>query len=111
MISAVAKKKRTNLTRRQHDILLGFFQTCAFPDAAQKLSLSKLLNMNSRSVQVWFQNQRQKIKMAQQMHGRREEYGPGTRIMHSPVMPTKSLMLLADLACWEYERRNLGGNK
>lgn len=56
------KRKRTVLTAKQHKILNKFFEECAFPDSEQRLSLGKALNMTPRTVQIWFQNQRQKIR-------------------------------------------------
>ncbi|ELA41836.1 uncharacterized protein VICG_01188, partial [Vittaforma corneae ATCC 50505] len=58
----VKKRKRTVLTARQHKILLKSFEGCAFPDAEQRLVLGRILSMSPRTVQIWFQNQRQKVK-------------------------------------------------
>lgn len=89
------RRKRTVLTAKQHRILRKYFDDCPFPDSAQRSELGKSLEMSSRTVQVWFQNQRQKkraldrdIRMPM---GDFDLYGP--------------LKRLAEAACIEYQKR------
>lgn len=58
----ISKRKRTVLTAGQQKMLNAFYKRCAFPDSEQRLKLGEMLNMSPRSIQIWFQNQRQKTK-------------------------------------------------
>lgn len=106
----VKKRKRTVLTAKQHKILMKSFDYCAFPDAEQRLSLGKILGMSPRTVQIWFQNQRQKIKSQfseSRSSQNSEETGESVenpRIV-TPIPSNKSLDILAHLACVEYDRK------
>lgn len=104
--TAAKKRKRTVLSAKQHKILLKSFQECAFPDAEKREELGKSLNMSSRTVQIWFQNQRQKMK-SQTQETRNEfsseefeclEYTRRRNV-------SKSLDKLAHIACIEYDRK------
>ncbi|KAM0681108.1 hypothetical protein GINT2_000893 [Glugoides intestinalis] len=103
----VKKRKRTVLTTKQHKILMQSFEDCAFPDAEKRHELGKLLNMSARTVQIWFQNQRQKIK--NQPYDSKSNLNSDestdsieqVRIQSS----SKSLSMLAHLACIEYDRK------
>lgn len=104
------KRKRTVLTVKQHKVLTKFFEECAFPDSEQRISLGSTLNMTPRTVQIWFQNQRQKIrsqcsdsKSSQHSEDDVAEIIENTKI--SPPNHIKSLKALAHAAFIEYSRK------
>lgn len=104
------RRKRTVLTVKQHKVLAKFFEGCAFPDSEQRVSLGKTLNMTPRTVQIWFQNQRQKIrnqygdsKSSQYSEDDSVETAEDTR--RSPPNHIKSLKVLANAAFVEYSRK------
>lgn len=103
----VKKRKRTVLTAKQHKMLSRSFEDCAFPDAEQRLSLGKLLNMTPRTVQIWFQNQRQKVKN-NSPDDRSNESSEETLESVEDIRKNdmvKSLEALAHLASMEYDRK------
>lgn len=53
------KPKRKRANAQQLEILRQTFQKTPFPDAEARKLLAKNLGMTARSVQIWFQNQRQ----------------------------------------------------
>ncbi|KAI9017329.1 Homeodomain-like protein, partial [Gaertneriomyces semiglobifer] len=55
-------KKRARATREQLAILEDTFLTNTSPNAKLRAILSKKLNMTERSIQIWFQNRRAKVK-------------------------------------------------
>jgi len=59
------KKKHGRITLSPHQFrtLMAYFKRSTFPDAEEREHLATQLNITSRSVQIWFQNQRQKMKM------------------------------------------------
>lgn len=104
------KRKRTVLTAKQHKILSKFFQECTFPDSEQRKILGRSLNMTPRTVQIWFQNQRQKVR--NQNEDQRSMMGSGdgtTEDSHDDITKQKfqgkSLNMLANAACIEYYRK------
>lgn len=56
------KRRRILLAPFQTKILKKVLQKTAFPSIKVRNNLSKLLNVPSRNIQIWFQNQRQKAK-------------------------------------------------
>lgn len=56
------KRHRTIMTEKQSAILLDLFEQDAFPPTEMREELARSIGMSPRSVQVWFQNQRQKYK-------------------------------------------------
>lgn len=58
------KAKRKRASPAQVAILRLFYQRNAFPDTQCRLYLAQKLGMTPRSVQIWFQNQRQHDKAA-----------------------------------------------
>lgn len=104
------KRKRTVLTVKQHKVLAKFFEACAFPDSEQRISLGKTLNMTPRTVQIWFQNQRQKIRN-QYSDSKSSQHSEGDSIesvedaRRSPQNYIKSLKILANAAFDEYSRK------
>lgn len=103
------KRKRTILTAKQHMTLNKFFKECAFPDLEQRINLGKTLNMTPRTVQIWFQNQRQKIRSSsdQSSHMNSDEDNtPKSSISpKEPRVQAKSLDALASAACIEYYKK------
>ena len=104
------KRKRTVLTAKQHKILNKFFEECAFPDSEQRLSLGKALNMTPRTVQIWFQNQRQKIRnhcddQRFLLASEEEQVLDSLPEQSNSQHHCKSLNVLANAACIEYYRK------
>ncbi len=105
------RRKRTVLSAKQHRILSKFFLECAFPDAEQRMRLGKVLEMTPRTVQIWFQNQRQKIRT--NIGDQKSSFDfDEESINENMEIPTpkassncKSLLALANAACIEYNRR------
>lgn len=109
------RRKRTVLTAKQHRILSKFFLECAFPDAEQRSKLGKALDMTSRTVQIWFQNQRQKVRSNVGENKCFFDYEDlRDDIVELPSEKSssseKSLLVLANAACIEYNKR-FGNNK
>lgn len=63
MMKAAVRKNRIRMSNLQQSVLNFFFQVNQFPDSRQRDVLSKFLNIEAHSIQIWFQNQRQKWKM------------------------------------------------
>ncbi|KAI9188012.1 hypothetical protein H9P43_002403 [Blastocladiella emersonii ATCC 22665] len=57
--SAAAGKQRSRLSREQMNALKRVYSNTYFPDKAQKEQLSRDLGIPVRTIQIWFQNQRQ----------------------------------------------------
>lgn len=55
-------KPRKRTSKEQLEVLEKTFETNIKPDAALRKTLADRLNMTPRSVQVWFQNKRAKVK-------------------------------------------------
>jgi hypothetical protein len=128
MDHALKKRKRTVLTAKQHQVLIRAFEEFPFPDGEQRAVLGKSLNMSSRTVQIWFQNQRQKTKNTGDMRSsdlsneEYENYENGDidkysdkyvekyfenydNARSSPFSQQRSLQILADAACIEYDKK------
>lgn len=58
-------KKRTRVTPSQLSILEETFNISATPDSKMRKQLAYKLQMPERSIQIWFQNRRAKVKMLQ----------------------------------------------
>ncbi|KAJ3245235.1 hypothetical protein HDU78_009715 [Chytriomyces hyalinus] len=56
------KRKRVHPTREQQALLETFFQTTPKPNSKERADICNQVNINMRSVQVWFQNRRAKSK-------------------------------------------------
>lgn len=107
MDHTLKKRKRTVLTAKQHQILVRAFEDCPFPDGEQRSVLGKSLNMSSRTVQIWFQNQRQKTKNSEFRSSdlSDESYENIDNSRRSPFFPQRSLQILAQAACIEYDKK------
>ncbi|KAG2201694.1 hypothetical protein INT46_007146 [Mucor plumbeus] len=58
-------KKRTRVTPSQLSVLEETFNVSATPDSKMRKQLAFKLQMPERSIQIWFQNRRAKVKMLQ----------------------------------------------
>ncbi|KAJ3031465.1 UNVERIFIED_CONTAM: hypothetical protein HDU68_003796 [Siphonaria sp. JEL0065] len=56
------RRKRVHPTREQQTMLEAFFQQCYKPSSKQRADICKKVNINARSVQIWFQNRRARMK-------------------------------------------------
>lgn len=66
-------KKRTRVTPSQLSVLEETFAISATPDSKMRKQLAQRLQMPERSIQIWFQNRRAKVKMLQKRALMREE--------------------------------------
>lgn len=60
--SRTRKRNRTIMTGKQSSVLKNFFKKNPFPNTSMREELGRLLDMRPRTVQIWFQNMRQKNK-------------------------------------------------
>lgn len=72
-------KHRKRTTKAQLKVLEQTFETNIRPDANMRKKLGEQLGMTPRSVQVWFQNRRAKIKKLTQKKGGQQENTNNTR--------------------------------
>lgn len=63
--SSLRKRSRTVLTPFQTRYLQSVLEKTYFPTQIQRDEISRAINVPSRTVQIWFQNQRQKAKQMQ----------------------------------------------
>jgi len=59
---APARPKRCKISREQLDVLVKSFEEEPLPNFDQRQAMAKHLGMTPRSVQIWFQNRRQRLK-------------------------------------------------
>ena len=59
------RPKRCKISREQLQVLIKSFEEEPLPNFDQRQTLAKLLGMTPRSVQIWFQNRRQRLKPLQ----------------------------------------------
>jgi len=57
-----ARPKRCKISREQLDVLVKSFEEEPLPNFDQRQAMAKHLGMTPRSVQIWFQNRRQRLK-------------------------------------------------
>ncbi|EPR79356.1 Homeodomain protein [Spraguea lophii 42_110] len=89
----VKKRNRTIMSSKQIRILNKYFNINSFPSTAVREELGKILDMKPRTVQVWFQNQRQKKKFKDEYVNMKEE-------------KMEPLKILAELATCVVDREN-----
>lgn len=65
MMSSSSSKKRTRASPEQLAILEETFQNNTSPNSKMRELLGEKLGMNERSIQIWFQNRRAKVKLMQ----------------------------------------------
>jgi len=63
-LSSQRRPKRCKISREQLTILIKSFNDEPLPNFDQRQQLAKVLGMTPRSVQIWFQNRRQRLKPA-----------------------------------------------
>jgi len=59
------RPKRCKISREQLTVLIKSFEEEPLPNFDQRQTLAKVLGMTPRSVQIWFQNRRQRLKPLQ----------------------------------------------
>merc|ERR1719326_91853 len=59
------RPKRCKISREQLAVLISSFEEEPLPNFDQRQALAKMLGMTPRSVQIWFQNRRQRLKPTQ----------------------------------------------
>lgn len=57
------KRNRTNMNPARSELLKKYFRINMFPSTEVREELARILDIRPRSVQIWFQNQRQKFRM------------------------------------------------
>ncbi|CEG67591.1 hypothetical protein RMATCC62417_03996 [Rhizopus microsporus] len=87
--SKLTKKKRARATPDQVSVLEGVFAINISPNSKLRRQLAEQLNMNERSVQIWFQNKRAKIKNLQKKARLQQD----TTYLPSPKTLSSSFML------------------
>ncbi|KAI8978601.1 homeobox domain-containing protein [Pilobolus umbonatus] len=82
-------KKRTRVTPSQLSILEETFNMSATPDSKMRKQLAVKLQMPERSIQIWFQNRRAKVKMLQRrVVLRQEQESARARMCAEVTQPT-----------------------
>ncbi|KAI5181969.1 hypothetical protein NEOKW01_2117 [Nematocida sp. AWRm80] len=98
------KRARTIMTPMQSESLKKHFKINPFPSAEVRVAISDTLGMKPRTVQIWFQNQRQKMKHAIQEEERiKNRRDPSTYTGEKEEEP---LWVLAQLSCTVYSANN-----
>lgn len=62
------RRSRTVMSAVQNRTLMEHFETNQFPSTEAREELSRVLGMKPRTIQIWFQNQRQKAKARDARH-------------------------------------------
>ncbi|EJW05311.1 hypothetical protein EDEG_00614 [Edhazardia aedis USNM 41457] len=101
IIDGKPKRTRTVLCEEQCIILLKFFSLNAFPKTEERESMAHFLNVKPRTVQIWFQNQRQKIKA--QLKKKGQYFGQLVYYKSSKDKEFQNVDLLADAADVVYQ--------
>ncbi|KAL0092083.1 Homeodomain-like DNA binding domain-containing transcription factor [Phycomyces blakesleeanus] len=83
-------KKRTRVTPGQLTVLEETFIATATPDNKMRKQLAHQLQMPERSIQIWFQNRRAKVKMLQKRDLLREEQEATRARMYAKASSYKS---------------------
>lgn len=104
------KRTRTIMTPSQNELLMRFFLIDPFPPTEIREDLARNLKIKPRTVQIWFQNQRQKAKQRGEDIGGMEAW-PQHQLMDIPIpnvqFKKSKLDILADIAYEEYCKINL----
>ncbi|KAF7696456.1 LIM homeobox transcription factor 1-beta.1 [Cucumispora dikerogammari] len=61
-VGGIPKRKRVKLTKKQTDALSYYFSINAMPQLNDRVIIGTEVGINQKTVQIWFQNQRAKIK-------------------------------------------------
>lgn len=91
------KRVRTVMTPVQNDALRRYFHINPFPSSEARASISASLGMKPRTVQIWFQNQRQKMKHVLQEEETIKEAREVT--VYTGEKEEEPLWVLAHLSC------------
>lgn len=91
------KRVRTVMSPLQSDALKRYFKANPFPSAETRSTISETLGMRPRTVQIWFQNQRQKMKHIMQEEARIKTHRP--EILYTGEQGEETLWVLAHLSC------------
>lgn len=95
------KRTRTTMSNTQHNMLLKVFEMDQFPSTEVREDIARKLMLKPRTVQIWFQNQRQKMKIKTDA----EKY-IGVNPISNYIIPNftfkSKLDILADIAYEEY---------
>lgn len=99
------KRTRTIMTPEQNNLLMKFFLIDPFPSTEVRKNLAKSLGIRPRTVQIWFQNQRQKTKNRNHSSQRSDIWPTYTNFsIPNKITRKSSLEILADVAYEEYCR-------
>ncbi|OAG33282.1 hypothetical protein NEIG_01032 [Nematocida sp. ERTm5] len=91
------KRVRTVMTPIQNESLRRYFQLNPFPSSEARASISSSLGMRPRTVQIWFQNQRQKMKHVLQEEEKIKE--SRETAVYTGEKEEEPLWVLAHLSC------------
>ncbi|KAI5192158.1 hypothetical protein NEMIN01_1851 [Nematocida minor] len=91
------KRVRTVMTPMQNESLRRYFQMNPFPSSEARASISSSLGMRPRTVQIWFQNQRQKMKHVVQEEEKIKE--SRETVVYTGEKEEEPLWVLAHLSC------------
>ncbi|KAI7870368.1 homeobox domain-containing protein [Spinellus fusiger] len=80
-------RKRTRVTPSQLRILEDVFAASATPGSKMRKQLATQLDMSERSIQIWFQNRRAKVKTLQKRALLREEHDATRAYGYSSAFP------------------------
>ncbi|ORY45911.1 homeobox, partial [Rhizoclosmatium globosum] len=67
------RRKRVHPTSEQQRLLEAFFAENPKPNSKRRLEISEAVNINVRSVQIWFQNRRTRLKRQPKLEGEVDE--------------------------------------
>merc|ERR1719326_311760 len=81
------RPKRCKISREQLSVLINSFEEEPLPNFDQRQALAKMLGMTPRSVQIWFQNRRQRLKPAAPKARDDEPGAPGPGWGHDRRLP------------------------
>ncbi|KAI8066402.1 homeobox domain-containing protein [Gongronella butleri] len=89
---ALLSKKRTRVTPSQLRVLEETFSTSATPDSKMRKMLAAKLQMPERSIQIWFQNRRAKVKLLHRRALLREEQEAARAKMYAEAAAAAAAM-------------------
>lgn len=99
------KRTRTVMNRAQNEILTAVFNKDPFPSTEVRENLARSLRIKPRTVQIWFQNQRQKAKNKDDVRiyiGKIDE--PMYYTIPNRIPKKTPLEILADIASDEFKK-------
>ncbi|ORY03276.1 homeobox-domain-containing protein, partial [Basidiobolus meristosporus CBS 931.73] len=84
-------KKRTRATPEQLAILEDAFMTNTSPNSKVREALAERIKMSERSIQIWFQNRRAKVKLMQKRTHLLQQEAISRQSMSAPTTPNAPL--------------------